>query len=255
MESSYFTNEGYEELQVNFVGIESMCDHCSTSFQSCSALQKHIKSGCNALGRRAMEETGSDPPSPRPVLCSAAKLSAPGFGLAFRGWSYATTSIIFDPAILSAISNPDSSACLDTGCGVSLVDKAWLAKKHPSQKISTMPVPLKVRGIGASRHELKEFTLIALYMPGLDRGGSEVYACVQCELHLVDRLKANILIRNVVLYIEGFMINLASASAHILSCGVTIVINARSYSQFLKHNILANTTKFILPKSEALINI
>lgn len=253
-ENSYFTNKGYDKLQVNFVGIESMCDRCLASFQSRSALHRHIKSGCNALEGIAVAETGSDPPSPRPILCSAAKLSTPGSSLAFRGWSYATTSITFDPALLPAISNPDTSICLDTGCGVSLVDKTWLAKKHPSQKISTMPVPLKVRGIGASRHESKEFALTTLYIPGLDREGSEVYTCIKCELHLVEGLKANMLIGNDILCTEGFTINLASISAHISSCGVTIVINARNHLQFLRRNVLANATTFILPKSEALIN-
>ena len=231
-----------------------MCDRCLASFQSRSALHRHIKSRCNALEKITVAETGSDPTSPRPVLCSAAKLSAPGSGLAFRGWSHATTSITFDPALLPAISDPDTSVCLDTGCGVSLVDKTWLAKKHPSQKISTMPVPLKVRGIGASRHESNEFALTALYIPGLDREGSEVYACIKCELHLVEGLKANMLIGNNILCTEGFTINLASASAHILSCGVTIVINARNHSQFLRRNVLADATTFIPPKSEAFIN-
>ncbi len=167
-ENFYFTNKGYNELQVNFVGIESMYNRYSASFQSCSALYRHIKLGCNALERIAVPEMSSYPSSLRPILCSAAKLSAPGSGLAFRGWSYATTSITFDLALLPAISDPDTSVCLDTGCRVSLVDKTWLAKKHPSPKISTMPVPLKVRGIGASRHESEEFALTALYIPGLD---------------------------------------------------------------------------------------
>lgn len=92
-----------------------------------------------------------------------------------------------------------------------------------------MPVPLKVRGIGASRHNSGEFALIALYISGLDRGSSEVYAYVQCELHLIDGLKANMLIGNNVFCTEGFTINLANASAHILSCGVTIVISARNH--------------------------
>ena len=252
---TYYTNEHYDELQVNFVEMKSMYDRCFTSFQSHSALHWHIKSGCNAFVRRAVEETSSDPPSSRPILRFAAKLSASGSGLAFRGWSYATTSITIDPAILPAISNPDTLVCLDTGSGVSLVNKAWLAKKYPSQKINTMPVPLKVRGIGASRHESGEFALTAFYTPGLDREGSEVYACVQCELHLVNSLKANMLIGNNVLCTEGFTINLANASAHILSCGITIVISAKNHSQFLKHNVLANTTTFISPKSEALINV
>ena len=231
-----------------------MSDRCSASFQSRSALHRHIKLGCNTLKEIAVAETGLDPASLRPIFCSAAKLSAPGSGLAFRGWSYATTSITFDPALLPAISDPDTSVCLDTGCGVSLVDKIWLAKNHPSQKISTMPVPLKVKGIGASRHESKEFALTALHIPGLDREGSEVYACIKCELHLVEGLKANILIGNDIHCTEGFTINLASAYAHILSCGVTIVINARNHSQFLRCNVLANATTFIPPKSEALID-
>lgn len=121
--SSYFTNKGYEELQVNFVGIKSMCDCYSTSFQSYSALHRHIKSGCNTLRRIAVAKTGSDPPSVRLVFYSTAKLSALGSGLAFRGWSYATISIIFDLAILPYIGNPNTSVCLDTGCGVSLMDK------------------------------------------------------------------------------------------------------------------------------------
>ena len=155
-----------------------MCDCYSTSFQSRFAFYWHIKSGCNILVRRAMEETSSDLPSSRAILCSTAKLSTPGSGFTFRGWSYATTSITFDPAILPVISNPDTSVCLDTGFGVSLVDKAWLAKKHPSQKVNTIPIPLKVRGIGASRHKSGEFALTTLYMLGFDKESSEVYMCV-----------------------------------------------------------------------------
>lgn len=120
---TYFTNKGYKELQVNFVGVKSMCDCCLTSFQSCSTLHRHIKSGYNTLGKIAVAETGLDSSSSRPVLCSTAKLYSPGSGLTFRGWSYATTPITFDLAILLAISDSNTLVYLDTGCGVSLVDK------------------------------------------------------------------------------------------------------------------------------------
>ena len=63
------------------------------------------------------------------------------------------------------------------------------------------------------------------------------------------------LIGNDVLCTEGFTINLANVSAHILSCGMTIVISARNHSQFLKRNVLANTTIFIPLESEALVNV
>lgn len=109
---------------MNFIGIKSICDHCSTFFQSCSALYRHIKSGCNALGRSSLAETSLEPLSPRLIFCSAAKLSASGSSLAFTGYSYATILITFDFAILPAIINLNTLVCLDTGCKVNLVDKA-----------------------------------------------------------------------------------------------------------------------------------
>lgn len=134
------------------------------------------------------------------------------------------------------------------------MDKIWLVKKLLSQKISIIPVPLKVGSIGASRHKSNKFAFTALYIPGLDREGSEVYTCIKCKLHLVEGLKANMLIGNNILCTESLTINLASAFAYILSFEVTIVINARNYLQFLRRNVLADVIRFIPLKSKALIN-
>ena len=123
MENFYFTNKGNEKLQINFVGIKSMCDCCSASFQSCSTLHRYIKSRCIALEKVAIAETDLNSPSARPILCSMAKLSASGSDLLFRGWNYTTTLITFNPMILPAISDHDTSVCLNTDCGVTLVDK------------------------------------------------------------------------------------------------------------------------------------
>ncbi len=126
-------------------------------------------------------------------------------------------------------------------------------KKLPSQKISTIPVPLKVRDIGASRHESWQFALRTLYIPGTDQKGRKVYTSITCELYLVDGLKANILVGNDVLCTEDFAINLYNSSALIHSCGVRININARQHSQFLRHKALANTSTIIPPHSEVLV--
>ena len=133
------------------------------------------------------------------------------------------------------------------------MDRDWLTKKLPSQKISTMPVPLKVRGIGASKHESGHFALTTLYIPGTDEKGREVYASITCELHLVDGLKANMLVGNDVLCTEGFAVNLYNSSALIHSCGVRIDINARQHSEFLRHRALAIVLTIIPPHSEALV--
>lgn len=116
-----------------------------------------------------------------------------------------------------------------------------------------MPVLLKVRGIGASKHESGDLALTTIYIPGFDGNGREVYASITCELHLVDGLKANMLVGNDVLCTEGFAINLSSSSALIHSCGVSIDINARQHSKFLRHRALASASTIIPPRSEALV--
>lgn len=48
-----------------------------------------------------------------------------------------------------------------------------------------MPVLLKVRGIGVSKHELKKFALVVLYFPGFDQLKAEVYTCIRYKLQLI----------------------------------------------------------------------
>lgn len=116
-----------------------------------------------------------------------------------------------------------------------------------------MPVSLKVKSIGALKHILEDFPLITIYIPGIDKKGREVYASISCKLHLFNRLKANILVGNKVLYTESFAINLSTSSALIYSCGVKININARQYSMFLRYRALASALIIIPPCSEVLV--
>lgn len=128
---TYYTNKPYNKLQVNFVRIELVYDPCISAFPSQSALHKHIRNGF-ILFQEAIVETGLSPSFARPILKSIAKLSTPGSGLAFRGWNYVTTSITFDLAVLLSFTDFDGSVCLDTSCGITLVDRNWPTKKPSS---------------------------------------------------------------------------------------------------------------------------
>lgn len=151
--------------------------------------------------------------------------------------------------------NPDSTACLDTGCGVTLVDKHWLLKRFPDQKISTMSIPLKVRGIGGSKHEFSKFAALSLYFPGRNAVGDLVYAALRCEIHLVEGLYANLLISNNIMSPETMIINLEKKTDIIGTCEVSINVNARERSQFLARKLLTNQDSVIFPHSEAMISL
>lgn len=125
----------------------------------------------------------SSPSFTKLIRKSIAKLSALGSGLAFKGWNNVITSITFDLAALTSLTDSDSLIYLDIGCGLPLMDRDWLAKKLHSQKISTMPVLLQIRSIGASKHELGEFLLTIVFILDIDKKGYEVYASIGCKVY------------------------------------------------------------------------
>lgn len=104
---------------------------------------------------------------------------------------------------------------------------------------------LKVKSISASKHKLGDFAFTTIYISSIDKKNSEVYASIICELYLVDKLKAIMLMGNNVLCIEGFTINLSTSFALIYSCNVNININAREHSEFLRQMALASALTIV----------
>lgn len=140
-------------------------------------------------------------------------------------------------------------------CGVTLVDKEWLCQHVPDEKILKMLVFLKVRGIRASKHELDKFLLISIDFLGFDEHKQPVYARIYREMHLVDGLKANILVENDIIAPEDIMIDLANSTTFITSYNVRIAITARQKGQPLRKKSMADIMVSLLPNSEYLIPV
>lgn len=90
-----------------------------------------------------------------------------------------------------------------------------------------MSIPLKVRGIKASKYESAQFAKLSFFLPGENNKGQNVYASIRCKLYLVNSLRDNILIGNNILTSESFVLNVKLAHALVGSCGVKIVIKAK----------------------------
>ena len=118
-----------------------------------------------------------------------------------------------------------------------------------------MSTPLKVRGIEVSKYESGEFATLFLYFPSRDNAGQQVYASLTCEIHLVEGLRANLLIGNDIMSPEGFIIDIKRRSVLIGSCGVTVPIDARQRGQFLIRRLLASQDTVIPPRSEAIVSL
>lgn len=95
-------------------------------------------------------------------------------------------------------------------------------------------MPLKVRGIDALKQKSEDFAFTTIYISGIDEKSRKVYEFISYKLHLVDKLKANMLIDNDMLCTEDFSINLSTSFALIHSYSMKIDINARQHSKFLR---------------------
>ena len=251
-EEIHYSDKGFEEVIANFVGIETVCSKCSSFFPSKSQLYKHLKVGC-AGAVQATPLLPTEPALPIPIVESKAIIPSLGSGLVFRGWTYATAFFTLIPHLFLLDLDPAVTACLDTGCGVILVNKTWLLSHLFHQKISTMSTSLNVREIGTSKHESAQFGALSLYFPGEDETRQRVYASIKYELYLVDGFQANLLVRNDILSPKSFVININMNRAFIGSCEVTIPIKARQRGLFLKRRLLEKSDRIVPPRSETMI--
>lgn len=138
---------------------------------------------------------------------------------------------------------------------MTLVDREWLCKHALDEKILKMAVPLKVRGIRASKHESDEFVSMPIYFLGVDEHKQPVYTCIHRAMHLIDSLKANLLVGNDIIAPKGIMIDLANSTTFITSCNVWIAITARQRGQPLRKKLMEDTTVSLPSNSESLVPI
>ena len=110
-----------------------------------------------------------------------------------------------------------------------------------------MSTPLKVRGIGASRHESDKFAALSLYFSGKDDARKLVYALLRCEIHLVEGLRANLLIGNDIILPENFVIDIEKKTTLIGSCRVIVPISTRQRGQFLTRKLLTSKSTVVPP--------
>jgi len=92
----------------------------------------------------------------------------------------------------------------DTGCGVTITDRAFIKRALPGTHIRTIATLLEVTGIGKDKHKIDEYIIAPLFLLGKNKLGYNIITkTAPKEIYLVDSLRANILIRIDVMTPEG----------------------------------------------------
>ena len=104
------------------------------------------------------------------------------------------------------------------------MDRAFLLRVQPNLTIRTIASPIRVRGLGSNVHETSEYIVTPLYFPGTE--ATAILA--PREIHIVDNLKANILVGMDIMVPEQIDILASQAKASIGSCKISIPIEVRA---------------------------
>ena len=265
-----FTDLQVEELKIPLP--QHACRHCKALWPSKNQLHQHLRvDDCKERAKATKRRTQKDQPAKRtlsPAVTSTAYVTEPvpattrvvkstansqlntGTGFGFRNWHYITIDVKLQPeAALEPV-------CVDTGCSLTLIDRAWLLSQAPKAEIRTMACPVTVRGIGSDRYATAEYVILDIYMPGTHDDGASANACITREAHVVDGLKAKMLLGVDVMGPEHMDISLAKRSVYVGSCKVSVPANLKPRSANpIQRVVHAKASLVVPPRSTVAIPI
>ena len=91
--------------------------------------------------------------------------------------------------------------------------------------MTTIEVPLKVRGVGTLLYKISEYIVVLFYLPGTTNNGIKIIGCIRREIYLINNLRAKILISNDIISPKQIIIDIANKLARIDSYYLNIKIN------------------------------
>ena len=74
-------------------------------------------------------------------------------------------------------------------------------------------------------HDTNEYVLILIYLPEVKKNGNKALTCVTREIHLINNLKANLLMGNNIIGSEKIVLDISKNEVSIDSCDIIIAIS------------------------------
>ena len=212
-----------------------LCHTCCSEFLSNNYLHKHIWKDCvkslkASVCIKLMKTTSV-------LMQTTSTMMRAGFiyvkfiitettynDYSFWRWHYVITKVWL------TCDGEISSICLNTECTMTLLNKQFLKKKVSDILIQQMLSSITVCGLSANTHKSTEFVIVTLYLLSRD----EKITVIFCETHLINNLKACMLIKIDILTSEKISLNLSERKVTIESCDnteISLTITTQSINQ------------------------
>lgn len=199
-EKLFFLNKKlYKHLQAGctrgtYITTRSAAKRPSTEL----AVSDHKKLVTPLINEKTTTLKLSDNQSSIPIIKSTVSRADLGSGFAFRNWNYIIVAVNFRNkdftksqshknlmivpnskyVVNSKLAKSPYNGCMDLGCGATLIDKQWLSDQLPDAKPLCMALPLKIQGIGSSKHKTYKYVVKLLYFSATDDNGKQIVLCL-----------------------------------------------------------------------------
>ena len=140
---------------------------------------------------------------------------------------------------------------------MSLIDREFLKTQHPGAKVLKLASPISVRRVGAGCHRTVKYAVVNLRFTGKKSNGQPAIAVVLREVHIVEDLKAQMLLGMDILGPEGFILDLPRRTATIVSCqdvSIPLTVTPQSPTR-VSQTVQARTTILVEPGTTASIPV
>ena len=170
-------------------------------------------------------------------------------GHGFRDWGYTRMQV--------ALSSTDEAKpiCLDIGAGIILADKQFFKREAPNVPIRTMASPISVRDVGTDKYSFSEYAIADVYIPDHNKSDAAVKAKITREIHLVNNLKANMLLDTDFIEPEKIDISIPNKTAYIGNCNVTTPLEIRTSRIIVQISVHARKITVVPPYTKVILSI
>ena len=104
-------------------------------------------------------------------------------------------------------------------------------------------------------HDIAEYILISMYIPVIKGDDIKVLYRIHREIHLVDNLKAHMLLSNDVIGSKKIVLDIAQSKIYINSCEVIAIITSRQRDLYQRRIIHVRRSLIIASRSDVMISI
>jgi hypothetical protein len=194
---------------------QHQCERCPAKFRKRNKLFQHLRTTNHYMSAEVFNTTPNDPGEEHdPDVVKSNAVAVFGTGYSFRTYNYLEMRVRLDRF------GEDTWICLDTGAGMSLIDRKWLQQMCPDANILTRASGVSVRGIDNKSQKTSSYVVLQLYIPTYEEGtGKKKMAEIRREFHIVSDLRCKMIVGMDIIEPEGIVIDSQKRLASIKSCG------------------------------------